>query len=87
MGSVARQGSPIGSCGIGGKGRVARQGSDIGSGGVGGEGRVGPGSGARSDRDGSAVSKSGEIRAEAEGGLRDRTGWASAWRASGEGRA
>lgn len=83
MGRVARQGSDIGSCGVGGMGRLAREGSDIGSGGLGGKGRLGrlgPYCRARSDRIGSAVSKSGEIRAEAEGTSEDR---ASAWRASG----
>lgn len=84
MGRVARQGSDIGFCGIGGMGRLAREGSDIGSGRLGGKGRLGrlvPKCGARSDRDGSALSKSGEIRAKAEGRLGDR---ASTWRASGE---
>ena len=51
-------------------GRVARQGMAMGSGGTGGGGSVAGGSGARSDRYGSAVSKSGE-RAEAEDGLED----------------
>ena len=40
-------------------GREASVGIDIGSGGVGGEGRAGSGSGARSDRYGSAVVISG----------------------------
>ena len=81
MGRVARQDSDIGSCGVGGMGRLAREGSDIGSGGLGDKGRLGrlgPECGARSDRNGSAVSKSGEIRAEAEDSLGERADWASA---------
>lgn len=67
-------------------GRVARLGSGSGSCGIGGDGRAGAGCGARSDRYGSPVSKSGEMRAEAEaeGGLEDRPDWASVWRTSGE---
>lgn len=92
MGRVARHGSDIGSCGVGGMGRLAREGSDIGSGGLGGKGRLGrrgrldrlgrlgrlgglgPECGPRSDRGGSAVSKSCEIKKEVEENLEDRTG-------------
>lgn len=66
-------------------GREARRGVGSGSCGIGGEGSDGAGSGARSDRLGGAVSKSGEKRAEAESGLEDRTDWVSTWRTSGEG--
>ena len=66
-------------------GRVARQGIDIGSGGIGGEGRVGSGSGASSDRYGSAVVKSGDVGVEVEDGSRGRVDEKIAWRASGEG--
>lgn len=65
-------------------GRLVVENSDIRSGELGDKGRLdwfGSECGARSDRDGSAVLKSGEIRAEAEGCFEDRT---SAWRASGK---
>ena len=42
---------------------MPRLGIEIGSRGIGGEGRAGAGCGARSDRYGAAVSKSGETRA------------------------
>lgn len=84
-GRVAKPGLGRGFGEIGGDGRVVEPGlgSEIGE--VGGEGSAGARCGARSDKYGSAVSKSGEVRAEAEGGLEDRTDWASAWRTSGEG--
>ena len=71
----------------GSKGRVARLGIDIGSGGVGGEGRALGGSRARRDRYESAVSKSGEMPVETEGGLEDLRDWALSWSTSGEGSA
>ena len=65
-------------------GRVARVGIAIGSGGIGGNGRDGGRSGARNDKCGPAVLKSGEIRVEVEGTLEDRAAWAFIWSTSGE---
>ncbi len=85
MGRVARLGVDIGSCRIGGEGRAARQGPGSGSCGIGGEGIVGADCGARSDRCGAAVSKSGETRVDLGDILEDRADCASTWRTSGEG--
>ena len=78
-GRVARLGSSGGFVGIGGEGSVARIGLGSRFGEMGGKGS------AMSDKYGAAVSKSGEMRAEAITGLEDRVDWTSAWRASGEG--
>lgn len=66
-------------------GRVARLGLGSGSGGIGGDGSAGAACGARSDRYGLAVSKSGETLVESGYGLEDRADGASTWRTSGEG--
>lgn len=85
MGRVARPGLGSGSCGMGGEGRVAEPVLGSGFGEIGGEGSADGRSGARSDRCGAAVSKSGERRADPEDGLEDRTDWVSACSTSGEG--
>lgn len=66
-------------------GRLARRGLGSGSGGIDDEGSDGAGGGAWSDRLGGTGSKSGKLRAKAEGCLEDRTDGVSAWRTSGEG--
>lgn len=66
-------------------GREARLGLGSGCCGIGGERRVGADCGAKSDRYGSGVVKSGEVREDTEACLRDRADWASVWRTSGEG--